>query len=72
MQRKVFMVAFLLSLYLNSIVMSVGSNPNESSIESNMFIENASVFVSGDNGFAATATSNLGEFSIIDGLAAGT
>lgn len=72
MQRKVFMVAVLLSLFLNSIVMPVGSNPNESSVESNIFIENASVFVSGDNGSATTVTSNLGEFSIIDGLAAGT
>lgn len=72
MQRKALLVAILLLLFLNSIALPVDLGLDESPIESYMVIENASVAVSGDNGVASTATSNLGDFSIIDGLAAGT
>lgn len=72
MQRKLFLVAVLLLLSLNSISLPVGSEVNQSFIDSNMVVGNASVVVSGDNGAAVTATSDLGDFSIIDGLAAGT
>ena len=62
MQRKALLVAILLLLFLNSIALPMDLGLDESPIESYIVIENASVAVSGDNGVASTATSNLGNF----------
>ncbi|MEJ5292683.1 MAG: carboxypeptidase-like regulatory domain-containing protein [Candidatus Methanosuratincola sp.] len=72
MQHKGCLVAILLLLSISNIAPPVGSDLNGSFIESSIVIANASVIVSGDNGYAVTATSQLGDFSIIDGLAVGT
>ncbi len=71
MQHKAFVVAVLLLIYISSVALPVGSGLYESSFDPYIVIGNASVVISGDNGAASTVTSDLGDFSIIDGLAAG-